>query len=223
MELKEFKIKSRRIFGFLLDLVLPRQCLSCGKIGRWICEACSDKLTINLTEMAISDCQDVDRWFYVADFNDRLIGSMVRALKYKGTKELGNIIGLMMKTELETDTEFLIADPIYVPIPLHGLRERERGFNQSMVIARAIAPDRVISALKRKINTKPQAMLDREARLANLNGCFEVCGEAKNLEDKTVLLIDDVITTGTTMNEAAKALKAAGAEQVWGLAFAHGV
>jgi len=114
-----------------------------------------------------------------------------------------------------------------IALPLHKRRRRERGFNQSELLAQTISERLGISLLPgdtlvRIRSTPPQlSMKSRAARLENLRDAFAV-QTTNEITGKTILLVDDVSTTGATLNEAARALKAAGAREVWGLVVAHG-
>lgn len=105
---------------------------------------------------------------------------------------------------------------LVVPVPLHPIRLRERGYNQSLLLAREIA--RNISApcrqlLKREKNTLIQAGLGRDARRQNVKGAFRLCGEVA--AGTCILLVDDIMTTGATVGEAAMLLKKGGASAVY--------
>ena len=122
---------------------------------------------------------------------------------------------------------YLVSNPIsgdvLVPVPLHPKRERERGYNQSELLARELSKATGIPlesrVLRRTRDTPPQVSIDGyQERKRNIEGAFE-CTSA--LDMPSVLLIDDVVTTGSTMSACAGALKAAGAQSVWGLAVAR--
>lgn len=101
-----------------------------------------------------------------------------------------------------------------VPVPLHPARIRRRGFAPAAVLARALARERgipVLAALRRVRDTPTQTGLDRSGRQRNVAGCFVA---ARALPDASVWLVDDVVTTGATLGEAARALRAAGARRV---------
>ena len=105
---------------------------------------------------------------------------------------------------------------LIVPIPIHWSRRCVRGFNQAEVLCGSLSKvDRdVLSRIRR---TKPQVQLSREARMHNLIGAFRARDQ---VEGKTILLVDDVLTSGETARECAKALKQAGAKEIAALAFA---
>ena len=123
-----------------------------------------------------------------------------------------------------------------MPIPLHKKRLKNRGFNQAELLAKEIAEHYSLcletEILKRKQAIIPQAKIkNHKARRANIKNIFEIdpkftkkCVVKKQnlLKDKTIILIDDVTTTGATLSEAAKILKRAGTKEVWGLVVAKG-
>jgi len=116
------------------------------------------------------------------------------------------------------------SDNLIIPVPLSKKRWRWRGFNQAELLAKEVAEkyDLAIdkSNLIRIKHKKPQAKLNEIHRLENIKGCFNWQGG--NLNKKNIILIDDVVTTGATLNECAKVLKANGAGEVWGLVVAKG-
>jgi len=115
-------------------------------------------------------------------------------------------------------------DLVIVPVPLHSRKQRVRGFNQAEFLARSVSKKLDIPgglALKRHINTRSQVELSGRERRKNLEKAF-FCQDQGLVAKKTVILIDDVSTTGTTLEECAKVLRTAGARQVWGLVVARG-
>ncbi|MFA7244249.1 MAG: ComF family protein [Patescibacteria group bacterium] len=147
---------------------------------------------------------------------------IIHHLKYSGFVDLAGILG-----ELLVERLLLEAIPdncVIVSVPLSLKRKAERGFNQSELIGKYVSNKLGIpgcDALSRIKDQKPQATLKRNERLSNLTGVFRV-EDDEFVHGKNVLLIDDVATTGTTLNECAKVLKAAGAKKVYGVVVAHG-
>lgn len=113
---------------------------------------------------------------------------------------------------------------LVMPVPLHPQRLRERGFNQSLLLARHVASrigaDVDCLSLRRTRLTRPQTQLTSDERRKNVRRAFSVVEKA-NLKGRAVLLIDDVATTGSTLNECARALKKAGVKEVYGLVLAR--
>lgn len=144
----------------------------------------------------------------------------VLRLKYGRMPWIGNELGKMLHPLAAQMTR----PDMLVPVPLHPKRLRSRGFNQSALLAEAIAEKLKCplnaNSLKRIRDTPPQAGRSRQARKSNIKGAF-LCPNKAPLHQKRILLIDDVITTGMTVREAARVLLEAGVESVEVLAFAR--
>jgi ComF family protein len=149
-----------------------------------------------------------------------LIRDAIKHYKYHGVQALEPFILAQAALSARAQRTLFPASPTVVPLPLHPSRERERGFNQAERIGRAVADalqSTVAMPLKRVRRTDHQAELSTHERLENCNDAFvsePITGD--------VVLVDDVVTTGATMQAAAAALKSAGARSVTGFALAHG-
>ena len=115
-------------------------------------------------------------------------------------------------------------DIVVVPVPLHRRRLWDRGFNQAELLARVVAQELaypLVAPLTRRVPTRPQFNLSRRDRRANIAGAFAMKPRGREqINHKIVLLVDDIVTTGATMNECAKILKQNGAREIWGLVLA---
>jgi ComF family protein len=145
----------------------------------------------------------------------------VHQLKYQNLRALAAPLGDFLAEFLETSD---IAADVIVPVPLHSKRLRERGYNQSALLARKLGKGAglpvVEGCLERVKATLPQARTTAVAeRQQNMAGAFACRSE--RLKDRRVLLVDDVATSGATLDAAAAALKAGGAASVWGLTLAR--
>jgi len=145
----------------------------------------------------------------------------VHALKYNHLSTLARPMAEVMAGYLEA--EALPVD-LVVPVPLFGRRQRLRGYNQSALLAREVARLAGLPlgerGLTRRRDTPPQARsVDAEARRRNVAGAF--AADKRRVEGRRVLLIDDVMTTGATLDACAQALRQAGAASVWALTFAR--
>jgi len=138
-------------------------------------------------------------------------GQAVRLLKYRRRTGLATF---MAESVLSTIHEQGLEYDYAVPIPIHWFRLASRGFNQAELISSKLTNRRHV--LRRVRATKPQAGLNTSERLKNLEGAFEVIADVR---DKTIVLIDDVVTSGQTARECAKALREAGAREVGIIAF----
>ncbi len=178
-----------------------------------------------------------------ADYADPLVSGLIKHFKFRLVADLGRICGQLLVACLERFPHVIYAaneasneqriigiaanrtiqSPLLIPVPLHPRRERFRGFNQAEILARSIAGHWPLAVnhldLRRKVFTRPQSKLRRKARIHNISGCFEWRG--KDLHGRPILLIDDVVTSGATLNECGRVLKAHGAGEIWGIAVAQ--
>lgn len=141
--------------------------------------------------------------------------------KFRGLRAAGNEIADLLAPIIETQE---LPIDVLVPVPLHPSRQKERGYNQTEVLGRLLSERTSIEvaplALRRIRPTPPQAgVADRAQRVLNVAGAFTA--EASVVSGKRVLLLDDVCTTGATLNECARELPAAGAASVSGLTLAR--
>jgi ComF family protein len=145
----------------------------------------------------------------------------IHALKYFHRKEVAKPLGSIMAGHIHNPE----AIDYLVPIPLHPQRERERGYNQAALLAQEISTltgiPLVVHGLVRVKHTRPQVTLNAKERRLNVAGAFRCNSDI--LHDKNILLIDDVCTTGSTMDAAAEAAWECGARHVWGLTLARAV
>lgn len=210
--------------AWLKDLFFPKFCVSCQEEGVWLCDKClgeivkTEKLSSGKQNLAAPHLDGVTALFYYGDNN---ISKLIEMLKYNSLLELQEDFE---KIILAIDFDLIYKDFVLIPVPLHARRQRERGFNQAMVLAEGFAKKfnfKINTDLHRSNYTAQQAKLSAVDRKNNLKNVF-VFDNTEEFVLEKVLLIDDVFTTGTTMSECAKALKDKGVKIVWGLALAHG-
>ena len=217
-----------RLANGLLTALLPQSCALCGgHAGRWpVCDGCADDLPVRETpgcprcaddHFGTGDCLRCQQTNPSFDATVAALpyafpaDQLIRQFKYHGRLHLADWLAGWLIAALPAHERF---DTV-IPVPLHTDRLRERGFNQSAELARRIAPRLAITAdLTACIRLRPtlaQAQLDRDARSANVRDAF-LC--RRDLHGQRILLIDDVMTTGSTADAAALALKQAGADRV---------
>jgi competence protein ComFC len=215
--------------GFL-DFLYPPECLICRKRlpgFSWICPECESDLQNALDVKSQSEAQD---FIYLSEpfyFQQILscwsyspgIETLVHHVKYHKGWRLGIRLGEQMG-QLVSKAVFPDADCL-IPVPLHPVRQRERGYNQSFLYCKGFQRVHPIPIQQNNLirirQTGTQTQLDSEARQANVSRVFCV-KNAKRIQGKRIVLVDDVVTTGATMNACAKALLDAGAGCVTGLA-----
>jgi ComF family protein len=216
-------------FCVLFNLIYPQNCLICSyKINELtktpVCGSCRDKVNADRSSVVYGEGVFAFDRAYCATTYDDVSKKCICLLKYEGKTQLVKPLADMISGFAERHIRAGDVDLI-VPVPLHPAKLRERQFNQSELLAAHLAKKmgRPLSAdaVKRIKYTMPQTGLKREERLKNVKGAFMV-KRGCSFSGKRVLLIDDVLTTGTTLNECAKALKAAGADKVTVLALARG-
>jgi len=139
--------------------------------------------------------------------------ALIHGFKYRGRKDAARAAGRWMARHLCRFPELAGAEAL-VAVPLHWRKLRQRGYNQAEILAEALGAEAglpVLNLLKRTVSTRPQWDLDRDSRLLNLSGAFAARPQARN---RRLLLIDDVCTSGTSLEECGRALRRAGAAEV---------
>jgi ComF family protein len=218
-----------------LDMLFPQRCLGCSDLGSFFCPACVAAL-IPVSEALCLTCHwPVDPLLpqcacrkpallcvrAVAEYRDPLRVA-IHHFKYDGQRAAAPALGALLAKAMRPYTAL---DPLVVPIPLHASRMRQRGYNQSALIARAGARaggfTLAETALRRVRATPPQVGLSTLARAENLTGAFAAQGALAAGRD--ILLVDDVCTTGATLRSAAVALHQAGARKVYAAVLAIAV
>lgn len=211
-----------KLSSFLLDVFFPRFCTSCGKINTFLCQNCYEKIHfLSIPVAAEVDPYYLDDLIAAAHYED-VVKSLIKSLKYQSIKDVGKTLARMIYYSTSFPQSNLVT-----AVPLHKKRQRQRGFNQAEIIARELSvldgtPYQTL--LKRVKHQKHQASIkDKEKRLTHLRQSFAVISnKIDQLRNSTVLLIDDVTTTGSTLNECARILKESGVSKVFGLVVAHG-
>ena len=217
-----------RAAGPLLDLVFPRTCAGCGREGGYLCDECEAAIprleppqcrlcSASSRSSLCAWCQSVNQPFNGITAPYRWTGvvqELVYSLKYRNVRASAPRLARLMSAHL---AETSISPDIITPVPLHLSRERERGYNQSELLAMGISKSTGIpianGLLARVRNTPPQvSMSTPEERRRNVVGAFECVGDAAG---KRVLLVDDVVTTGATVAECSAQLRQAGAASIW--------
>ena len=161
---------------------------------------------------------------------DAASGHLVHSLKYYDQPTHLPLLSLWLERNFQQLAQTCAAkdEIVIAPVPLHRWRLWKRKYNQSALLALALAKrvgrPCIVDALLRTKHRPPQASLNRKKRLLNMRGAFSVnIKRQHHLEGKTIILVDDVMTTGATLNACAKALKRCGAKQVLGLTLARTV
>ncbi len=230
--------KAQHIMGSLLDLLFPPRCVGCKSSGRILCPACIAKIQ-PLKSPLCAHCGmpttpglSCQRCSYhhlrlsglhsVSAYQEPL-RSFIHAFKYEGKTRLAAPLGALLAHKYRASG--LHVDMI-IPVPLHSERLRQRGYNQAQLLAVACATELGIpqsaALLVRGRPTAAQVHLSPADRQQNVAGAFLLApAYARVLRGRKILLIDDVCTTGATLEACAAPLFAAGASGVWGLVLAR--
>lgn len=157
-------------------------------------------------------------------YKDELVQKLIHSLKFERLRGAGVMLGEILAEYSKFQGVKFGPSSVVVALPLHPARERTRGFNQSLIIARILSERLDVrleeGALERTKKTKPQTGLGSEERKKNVLGSFAVT-RPETVKGRAVILVDDVKTTGATLEEAARVLKEAGAKRVWAVTVAH--
>lgn len=235
---KQYCTKISYIKDFILDLVFPKYCVGCNKEGEWLCLNCHDQIIYvkspvclycgRLTPIGQLCTRCRARSFLTgviiaAHYEDGPLKEAIHTFKYDGVIDLKYDLGSILTEAIRARK--IKKDFLVIPVPLHKSRRAERGYNQAELLADIISMEFAYPILKNKlIRTKqkpPQITLSKIERLNNLKGIFSWKGE-NQLKNKNIILVDDVFTTGSTLEECAKVLRLNGAKEIWGLVLAKG-
>ncbi len=240
-------VKLKLFWGSLIDIIYPRYCLICSNSinessFEGACKGCLEKINVNTspfcskcgisiksTTRAKDSCNECrnknyyfDRAMSVCDYKG-IVKKCIQLFKYKRKLNIGlNLSKLMIKFLKE---HFNLDDiDLITAVPLHKSKLRERGFNQAEILAEQIRLNLNLPAafdnLKRIKKTLSQYQLPLVSRQSNISGAF-ACADEAFFRNKSILIIDDIFTTGATLNECSRVLKNAGAKKVYTLTIAR--
>ena len=210
-----------------LNLLYPLHCLGCQTpleaMNEFrLCKCCID--SINHNAMPPFELDDLPVKAYSACLYDSALKELVHLFKYKGKTVLTKIFSKLMIDYMKENPEIADVDLVTV-VPLHKERLREREFNQSLLIANPVAKEHSLilkNTLEKTRKTRYQNELLKSERLKNLKDAFSISPRA-DIKDKKILLIDDIMTTGSTLGECAKTLLNGGAKSVKCFTLARGI
>ena len=219
-----------------LDLLFPKRCVACGKLGAYICKRCFAKIEF-IEKPVCPVCQRqavggkthpgcqgryrLDGLVIAARYRGP-IKKAIAKVKYRWVYDIGKTLVDLLSASL---WRFEIPDNlILIPVPLHLRRKNWRGFNQAELLAKILSDRfglKFFTALIRISAGRTQVGLDKKDRKANVKDAFSLREEAA-VKGQNILLVDDVYTSGATMAECAKVLKKAKAKTVWAMTIALG-
>lgn len=219
----------KKLGEVVADLLFPARCVVCQRLGAWLCAACMAEIEIIHPPICDRcglplDAHGTDVPCHIPPpldglrafaFHSGPLREAIHRFKYQDLTALAGPLGRLMAGAWPAlDGEWI--PQVVVPVPLHPRRERQRGYNQSALLAMELAAALQIplleGALQRVKATTPQVDLDAEQRRINVEDAFRC--QPGRLDGRAVLLVDDVCTTGATLASACRALKEAGAASV---------
>ena len=230
--------KARRLWikakNTALDVLFPPICLNCRRRleirNKMVCDDCLSLIRINNTlfcpicRARLADnkkiCHYQSQYLLAAagNYDDLILQNLIHHFKYKGFKTLAPILGEMLLKYMDnSNLTGRLTNYLIIPTPLHSRREKERGFNQSKLLAEILCRQlnlSLVEGLKRAKNNKPQIEFKGiEARSKNVADCFEM-KNSDFIQGRNIILVDDVFTSGATAGEAVKILKNNGAGKI---------
>lgn len=234
----------KNIIKFIINVIYPPKCAVCSNIIEfniregYLCKKCSEDIPFLKGKFCEKCGRPVEYGklclrcmeksfafdFGFSAFEYRLIKRSIARFKYKGIKKLGFYMAELMCIFLERNYPNVMNDiDIIIPVPIHSSKMKKRGFNQADIIGRFISEkynieysDTVIERIKKTI---PQSRLQPKEKIYNIKDAFAI----KNtdiIQDKRIMIVDDIFTTGTTINECSKLLISSGAKSVVFFTFA---
>ena len=227
----------------ILDFIFPKRCVLCKKQGSYLCENCFVKLSFdakplclicnkptfnNLTHPICKSKNSIDGCFSALSYN-KAAKTLIYNFKYKPyLTDLKTVLtDLFIESIVQNESfnkELEKGEWLLVPIPLFPTKLKKRGYNQSEILANELGKKlnlRVQNLLKRVKDTKTQVGRSSIDRKLNIKGAFAMKNGQLKIDNKFIFLVDDVVTTGSTLAEAAKVLKKSGAKRVIGLTLAR--
>lgn len=226
---------------FPVDLFFPRFCFGCGFVGSYLCLDCQAKLVFSVDTclycqkksyygLTHSQCQKkwgVDGCLFLYKYNDTF-KRILKKIKYKLVQNsIREIFPLLLERAVGPMGFYkkVYGDTVLQPVPLYPAREKQRGFNQSLIISEYLSlffKMKIISLVNRTLNTDSQAELSfLKQRMGNVKGAFEFNSRNATLPD-SLFIVDDVVTTGSTVKELACVLKKNGISRVFVFSLAKG-
>ncbi len=213
------------IYNFFLDLIFPKNCVGCNKEGYFLCPDCKKEIIL-IKNQTCPECKKITQngkfclkcqtkfklngLVAVSYYQEGPLKEAIHTFKYDGVFELKKDLGILLTEEIKKYK--VPKNSVLIAVPLSKKRFAERGFNQAELLADYVSKKTKMNQIKNilvktKNTKKNQAELSGSARRKNIKGVFDWTGEKDQLKGKTIYLIDDIYTTGATLNECAKVLK----------------
>lgn len=195
---------------FVLDFLFPPACAVCGKIDKnWLCSKC-EKRVERLEKSCLVNVENkkYDKLLYIFKY-ESLIRKLILGYKFSNRAYLNNFFANII-VKNEQNYNLLKQYDMIIPVPMHKKKMQKRGYNQTELVSEKIAKSLKIpnrpDILKKIVNTTTQSKLGGKARQTNIQHAFFIQNDIE-VEDKKIILLDDIYTTGATSEECSKVLK----------------
>lgn len=221
-----------KLVHWIQEAIAPARCVGCSSYGGWQCDACGAGVVrlkrqycyicgvVSEAGATCARCKDLgvlDGVWVACEYSEGWIRSAIHSFKYNGNHQLVGSLSRILNQAIPDD----FTGGLVVGVPSHWSRVFTRGFNQAEQLAMSVAVMRgwrFQSVLKKAAKTRPQVGLRRELRLKSV---IDTIVLEKRVTDHRVIIVDDVMTTGATLEECAKVLRKAGVSEVYGLVLAR--
>lgn len=205
------------MFEFVLDFLFPPACSVCGKIDKnWLCTKC-EKRVERLEKSCLVNIENkkYEKLLYIFKY-ESLIRKLILRYKFSNKAYLNNFFANII-VKNEQNRKLLKEYDMIIPVPMHKKKMQKRGYNQTELVAEKMSKMLEIPSrndiLSKVINTTTQSKLGGKARQSNIQHAFFIKNDI-DVEDKKIILLDDIYTTGATSEECSRVLKEAGAEEI---------
>lgn len=231
-----------QVLKFILDLLFPVLCQGCGAEGAYLCLSCQNNIEPALERCLVcsqnsllgkihKDCRNskgrawaLDNLMVATNYHNEAIKKLIWHFKYGSVAAISEIFAALMADYLvKKDLLEYFENALVIPVPSHKKRLKLRGFNQAEILAQKFAQSLNLGYLPilQKIRpTKRQVDLEKEKRFENVRNAF-FAPPIPSLGERIVIIVDDVATTGATLNECAKVLKTQNPREIWGFVVAR--
>lgn len=232
---------SKKIYQLLLDAIFPKFCLYCNTEEVWVCTDCKETLkqdpilacpsckVPSFRGKLCSHCQDyfhLDYQISLLDYKKSPVKKLLKKFKYQYIVGLSEVIAEFIADFSQDYPDVFTDSAVIVPVPLYYKKYNKRGFNQAQIIGNILSQQYnlpITQALQKTEATKNQAELTKPERKDNVRSVFNAKSDLLT-DYKSVVLVDDVFTTGSTLNECAKELKRnSDLDNIYGFTIARGV
>lgn len=208
-----------RLIELALDFLFPPVCGICGQLGdKYICEKCMREIkTIEKNGHIKVNNEDYSEQFWLFEYKD-LIRNLILRYKFNEQSFLyRTFVEIIIHNEKAV--KYIKNADYIVPVPIHKSRYKERGYNQCALIAKELSNqiqniDFLPKLLYKDKKTSPQSTLDKDERINNVKGVFSIKNERQEHQGKSIILLDDIYTTGNTVRACAFQLKRAGFDKI---------